>query len=233
MRRADRLFQIIQLLRRRKVVTAAYLAEQLEVSERTVYRDVRDLVLAGTPIDSEAGVGYSLRSSYDLPPLMFNEDEIQALVLGARIVGSFGDANLAKASQSVLAKVESVLPSRLKGELRRSPLFAPNLRVGARISKAMIPIREAVSKSKKIEMTYTREDGETSHRVVRPLGAFFWGRTWTLTAWCEMRDDFRTFRVDRIKKVELTDQVFTDEPGRTLADFFRRIGVSPDDSVGD
>ena len=103
MRRADRLFQIIQLLRRRKVVTARELAERLEVSERTVYRDVRDLVASGTPIDGEAGVGYTLRPGYDLPPLMFDHAEIEALVLGARLVEGFGDAELGRAARSIFA----------------------------------------------------------------------------------------------------------------------------------
>src|ERR1051326_5871869 len=115
MRRADRLFQIIQLLRRRRTAArAADIAERLGVSERTIYRDVRDLVLAGTPIDGEAGVGYRIRPGYDLPPLMFDRDEIQALVLGARIVRQFGDPALARASDAILAKVATVLPKELE-----------------------------------------------------------------------------------------------------------------------
>src|SRR5687767_7241720 len=111
MRRADRLFRIIQLLRgRRRATTAAPIAERLGISERTVYRDVRDLVLAGTPIDGEAGVGYRLRPGFDLPPLMFDREEIQALVLGARLVRQFGDPALARASESILNKAAAVLP---------------------------------------------------------------------------------------------------------------------------
>src|SRR5438046_5290336 len=114
MRRADLLFQIIQLLRRRRTIaTAAQIAERLDVSERTVYRDIRDLVLAGTPIDGEAGVGYRIRPGYDLPPLMFDREEIQALVLGARIVRQVGDPVLARASDAILAKVATVLPNGL------------------------------------------------------------------------------------------------------------------------
>src|SRR5580765_6225400 len=125
MRRADRLFQIVQLLRRRRtVVTAAQIADKLEISERTVYRDIRDLVQAGTPIDGEAGVGYRLRADYDLPPLMFDREEIQALVLGARIVQQFGDAGLARAATSALAKVTAVLPKDLEVVLTRATLFA-------------------------------------------------------------------------------------------------------------
>src|SRR5215472_227548 len=128
MRRADRLFQIIHILgQRRSATTSAHLARRLRVSERTVYRDVRDLILAGTPIDGEAGVGYRLRPGFDLPPLMFDRDEIQALVLGARIVRQFGDATLARASDAILNKVASVLPDDLAPLLEDTRLFVPGV----------------------------------------------------------------------------------------------------------
>src|SRR3989441_4605814 len=127
MRRADRLFQIIQLLRRRRTATTAtHIAERLGVSERTVYRDIRDLVLAGTPIDGEAGIGDRIRPGYDLPPLMFDRDEIQALVLGARIVRQFGDPALARASDAVLSKVAAVIPKDLAPLLTETRLFLPS-----------------------------------------------------------------------------------------------------------
>ena len=133
MRRADRLFQIVQLLRRRRtVVTAKQIATKLEISERTVYRDIRDLIAAGTPIDGEAGVGYRLQPGYDLPPLMFDKEEIQALVLGARIVAQFGDPALARASESILGKVAGVLPKELEPLLADTRLFVPHRRSGAR-----------------------------------------------------------------------------------------------------
>src|SRR5918996_101424 len=116
MRRADRLFEIIQLLRRQKLVRARDLAAKLEVSERTIYRDTRDLMASGVPIEGEAGVGYALRQGFDLPPLMFNEHEIEALVLGVRIVESWTDAELAEAAANVVAKVEAVIPERLRGD---------------------------------------------------------------------------------------------------------------------
>jgi biotin operon repressor len=125
MRRADRLFRIIQLLRGRgRARTARWLAEQLEVSERTVYRDVRDLIVSGTPIEGAAGVGYTLRH-YDLPPLMFEAEELEALALGARAVQAFGDESLARSAESALSKIEAVLPQRLRGQLSRAALFAP------------------------------------------------------------------------------------------------------------
>src|SRR5216683_118253 len=143
MRRADRLFQIVQLLRRRRTVTTAkQIGQKLEVSERTVYRDIRDLILAGTPIDGEAGVGYRLRSSYDLPPLMFDREEIQALVLGARIVAQFGDPALARASESILSKVAGVLPKELEPLLADTRLFVPRTRSRVRSAAGLAVARE-------------------------------------------------------------------------------------------
>ncbi len=231
MRRADRLFSIIQLLRKRKVMTAAALAEKLEVSERTIYRDIRDLVLSGTPIDGEPGVGYALASSYDLPPLMFDESEIEALVLGARVVKSFADAELARASESALSKVESVLPRSLGKKLDETRLYSQS-DAGLSVSDRLLPVRLALAQRRKLELSYRRQDGVASRRVVRPLAAFFWGPTWTLTAWCELREDFRTFRVDRIEKIELLEVTFEPEPGRTLEDYAERWGAEGRNLLG-
>lgn len=223
LRRADRLFQIIQLLRRKRVVTAAQLARELEVSERTVYRDLRDLIGRGTPIEGEPGVGYRLRREYDLPPLMFEPDEIEALVLGARIVARAGDARLAKASRAVLSKVEAVLPKKRKHLLDATPLYAPMSLSSADVSEALTASRHAVATRMKLRFGYRREDGEPSLRTVRPLAAFFWGKVWTLAAWCELRDDFRNFRLDRVSEVKVTDETFADEEGKTLADYLGSI----------
>ncbi|MBZ0121329.1 MAG: YafY family transcriptional regulator [Sandaracinaceae bacterium] len=224
MRRADRLFQIIQLLRRRGgAVTARRLAEQLEVSERTIYRDVRDLIASGTPIEGEAGVGYFLRKGYDLPPLMFDAEEIQALVLGARVVEGFGDERLAKAADRVLAKIEAVLPSSLRSVMEETSLYAVGGSREARGAGALGTVREALRSKHKLRIEYERPDGEASSRVVRPLGAFFWGRTWTLTAWCELRNGFRNFRLDRMRSCAPLGERFGDEPGRTLRDFLRTV----------
>jgi len=224
MRRADRLFQIIQLLRRRRTVTtAAQIAGRLEVSERTVYRDIRDLMLAGTPIDGEAGVGYRIRPGYDLPPLMFDRDEIQALVLGARIVRQFGDPALARASDAILAKVAAVLPKELEPLLAETRLFVPSIVGGGRSADGLALAREALVTRRRLRFRYATERGDASERTVRPLGVFFWGRTWTLAAWCEMRVGFRNFRLDRISEPALGDP-FDDEPGRTLRDLLAQYG---------
>ncbi|MDP9236577.1 MAG: YafY family transcriptional regulator [Chloroflexota bacterium] len=223
MRRADRLFQVIQLLRRRNVATAAWLAEQLEVSERTVYRDVRDLMLSGVPIEGEAGVGYILRRGFDLPPLMFTDAEIEAMVLGARVVTSWGDPGLAKAAGEALARVESVLPDRLKALLNGTPLYAPGFHVPPQVVAALAEIRAAMDARRKIRVAYTGADQVDTERTLRPLGLFFWGSGWTLTAWCELRTDFRNFRLDRIRSLATLPERFTDEPGRTINDYFAQM----------
>jgi predicted DNA-binding transcriptional regulator YafY len=188
MRRADRLFRIVQLLRRRRtVVTAAQIAGKLEISERTVYRDIRDLIQAGTPIDGEAGVGYRLQPGYDLPPLMFDREEIQALVLGARIVAQFGDPALARASESILGKVAGVLPKDLEPLLADTRLFVPPSMSGQRSAAGLAVAREALVARRRLHVKYVNEKGQETERTVRPLGLFFWGKTWTLAAWCEMR----------------------------------------------
>lgn len=224
MRRADRLFRIVQLLRRRRsVVTAAQIARTLEISERTVYRDIRDLTQAGTPIAGEAGVGYRLQPGYDLPPLMFDREEIQALVLGARIVMQFGDPALARASESILNKVAGVLPKELEPLLADTRLFVPNTRSGARSAAGLAVAREALVAQRRMQLKYANERGEETERTVRPLGVFFWGRTWTLAAWCELRTGFRNFRLDRISEATLRDR-FQEEPGRTLRDMLSQYG---------
>jgi predicted DNA-binding transcriptional regulator YafY len=219
------LFQIIQLLRlRRRAVTASRIAEQLSVSERTVYRDIRDLIATGTPIEGAAGVGYTLRREYDLPPLMFDAEEVQALVVGARIAAAFGDESMARAATAALSKVEAVLPERLRPGTLGTPLFAPRTWTSQAASEGLVSLRAALSAKQKLRLRYQTEDGRKTDRVVRPLAAFFWGKSWTLTAWCELRDDFRSFRLDRILELSPTGETFADEAGRTLRDFLRTIG---------
>jgi len=224
MRRADRLFRIVQLLRRRRtIVTAKQIAGKLEISERTVYRDIRDLIQAGTPIAGEAGVGYRLQPGYDLPPLMFDRDEIQALVLGARIVAQFGDAALARASESILSKVAGVLPKELEPLLADTRLFVPHTRSRVRSAAGLAVAREALVAQRRMRLKYANEKGEETERSVRPLGLFFWGKTWTLAAWCEMRVGFRNFRLDRIDEATIGER-FEEEPGRTLRDMLQQYG---------
>lgn len=225
MRRADRLFQIIQLLRRRRTATTAtHIADKLGVSARTVYRDIRDLVLTGTPIDGEAGVGYRIRPGFDLPPLMFDRDEIQALVLGARIVRQFGDPALARASAAILDKVAAVIPKDLAPLLTEARLYVPSMLSGGASAAALTLAREALIARRKLRLTYANAKGDGTERTVRPLGIFFWGRTWTLAAWCEHREDFRNFRLDRVSRSSMLDMTFDDEPGKTLRDLLTKYG---------
>lgn len=220
MRRADRLFQLVQLLRRRRVTTAAWLAKELGVSDRTIYRDVQDLICAGVPIEGEAGVGYALPSNFDLPPMMFDREEIAALALGARIVQSWADDRLAKAAGAALNKVQAVVPPALKRRIDAEPLYAPGEHVSVEMRHLLSAVRPALEARKIIWLAYVRKDGEASERRVRPVGLFFWGDCWSLIAWCELRQGFRNFRVDRIERLEVLDETFEPQPGQTLDDFF-------------
>jgi predicted DNA-binding transcriptional regulator YafY len=219
MRRADRLFQIVLLLGRGRVVTARQMAQELEVSERTVYRDVADLVAAGAPVDGEAGVGYRLRPGYQVPPLMFDSDELEALALGAAMVRAWADAELARAAGRVLAKVDAVLPDRLRGRWDKETFVAPDFMVRSETVTGMPQLRKAIDRRLLVHMAYQREDGQASERVVWPLGLVFWGNKWTLGAWCELRGEFRTFRLDRIQALELLPSQFPDLPGRRFKDY--------------
>lgn len=219
MRRADRLFRIVQRLRKRGATTARDLAQALEVSERTVYRDVRDLLLSGVPIQGEAGVGYALDRSFDLPPLMFDEEEIEALVLGARIVRAWADPKLARAAEEALQKIEGVLPPRLKSKLAEAALYAPDFHIKAQLRSGLGDLRQAVREQRKARFRYLDKAQAGSERTVQPLGLYYWGQTWTLAAWCELRQGFRNFRVDRIEGLSITPEQFEKVPGRTLADF--------------
>lgn len=222
MRRADRLFEIIQILRRKEVTRARELSELLEVSERTIYRDVQDLIASGVPIEGEAGVGYVLRAGFDLPPLMFKEQEIEALVLGARIVESLADAELAAAATDAIAKVEAVIPDRLRGYMANTALLAPGQLYMEPVLFDLGELRRALRNRLKVHFRYRNVYDEPSERTVRPLSLAYFGPVWMLAAWCELRQDFRTFRLDRIDDFRLEEDRFRAEPGKTLHDFLKR-----------
>lgn len=222
MRRADRLFRLVQVLRARRFATAKSLAEALEVSERTVYRDVRDLSLSGVPIEGEAGVGYALRRDFDMPPLMFDFEEIEALTAGARMVQAWSGPQLAKAAQSALDKIAAALPADKRIAMDRTRLYAPSFHVDPELGKVLDVMREAIVDQRRLSFQYRDAGDKPSERKVRPLGLYFWGQRWTLAAWCEMRDDFRNFRLDRATHVAIGNR-FPDEPGRRLEDFLRAV----------
>lgn len=223
MRRADRLFQIVQNLHPLRVVTARELADRLSVSERTIYRDIQDLSLSGVPVSGEAGQGYRLLRGYQLPPLMFNEEELEALLLGARMVRAWTDKELALSAHQALQKIEHVLPDRLKPVLAKQELNVPMIPVDGMAGEQLLIVRQSIRELDKIRIDYTREDGQASQRVVHPLGLFYWGRVWTLVAWCELRDGFRHFRLDRMSKIERLAHKFELTEGRSLQDYLSRV----------
>jgi predicted DNA-binding transcriptional regulator YafY len=159
MRRADRLFRIVQHLRGRRLTTAAQLAGWLEVSERTIYRDVRDLSLSGVPVEGEAGFGYRIRRGFDVPPLMFTLDEVEALVAGARIMESWGGPALAKASRSVIEKITMALPAARRNEVESTPLFAPGFHVDKAVGATLEMIRQAIAGHRKLVLDYRDAEG--------------------------------------------------------------------------
>lgn len=214
MRRADRLFQIIQILRRsRRAVTASEIAQELEVSPRTVYRDVADLIGQRVPVRGEAGFGYILDDAFDMPPLMLTPDEVEAAVLGAQWVAGRGDPVLANAARDLIAKITSVVPDRLRTLIddptisaRSSFRQAPD---GIDMARTRIWIREG----RKIRLDYRDERGATSQRVIWPVIIGFFEETRMLAAWCELRQDFRHFRTDRIVDAAFLDEGHGVRPG--------------------
>lgn len=222
MRRADRLFQLVQLVRGRRLATGEWLAERLEVSLRTVYRDVADLQAQGVPIEGEAGVGYRMRAGFDLPPLMFTTDEAKALVACVRLAQPRLDAALGEAAEGALSKVLAVLPSGARAAAESLAVYAPYYEVAPQVRAHLESLRVATEARRKVRLHYLDLKEVPSERTVRPLGSFYWGAVWTLAAWCETREDFRSFRVDRIEHLEPLDERFRDEAGKTLADLFRR-----------
>lgn len=226
MRRADRLFQIVQLIRGRRLTTAAFLAQRLEVSERTVYRDVADLQHQGVPIEGEAGVGYRLGIGFELPPLMFSAGEAQALVAATRLAQAWLDPALARDAELALGKILSILPRQTRAAAESLALYAPSFSVEPAIQQTLQTLREAVQLRRTVQVRYRDVAGQSSQRRLRPLGCFFWGKVWTLAAWCETRKAFRSFRLDRMEALQVQDTVFRDEAGKTLAEFLRQAGAA-------
>jgi len=188
----------------RRPVTAVRLAEDLSVSVRTIYRDIQTLIDLGAPVYGEAGLGYLLRAGFFLPPLMFGEEELEALVLGARWLRGQGDPALAQAADSALAKIATASPKDLRDKMADTGLWAPRFRTPAEHPTGLKSIREALRRECKLAITYVDESGATTERVVWPIAlAFFEGKR-LLAAWCEMRNGFRHFRSDRIATLHVT-----------------------------
>jgi predicted DNA-binding transcriptional regulator YafY len=220
MRRADRLFDIIQRLRTaRGPMTAAALAEELEVTVRTVYRDVATLQARRVPIEGAAGIGYMLRRGFDLPPLMFTIEEIEAIAVGARLVSRTGDPGLQDAAESVLSKVTVVLPERLRAQLAAAPFFvsASGAPVAERVDLA--EVRQAIRDERKLWIAYADEHGARSERVIWPIAVAYYVQATLVGAWCELRRDYRHFRADRITAMTVLEERYPSDNGRLMAEW--------------
>ena len=224
MSKSDRLLNLVQALRRhRRPVTAETLALELEVSVRTIYRDIAGLVANRVPIKGEAGIGYVLEAGFDLPPMMFTADEIEAILVGMRWLRGRADVSLAKAAEDVLAKVGEILPKNMQPLLFEGTLFAPNFHQSRPPDQIDVGlVRLAIRKGHKIAIAYNDANGTRSQRTVWPFGLSFFETSRVIMAWCEMRHDFRSFRADRISKIDYLQQPY---PARR-ADLLKRWKAS-------
>ncbi len=215
MRRADRLFQIIQILRRSsRPVTAAALADELEVSKRTVYRDVADLMSQRVPIDGEAGFGYLLSPGYEMPPLMLTPEEIEAVVLGAQWVASRADKTLANAARDVVAKITAIVPEHLRPFILEPSVGAKPLLQESEEENIDLPmLRAAIREGRKLRLRYRSDASAESTRIVWPVILGYSDTSRILVAWCELRGGFRHFRTERILAVEVLDENYGLRPG--------------------
>lgn len=223
-RRADRLFRLVDLLRgRRLAVTAADLAARLEVSPRTVYRDIADLMASGVPVAGEAGVGYRLDPGYELPPVMFSRDEVLAILVGSRLVQAFTDDGLAQAARTAEEKVRAILDDAAKAMAERQPYRVPVLAADGGQRRAHGIVRTAIAGRAKIAFPYRDADGAETRRTVWPLGIIGWTGKWTILAWCELREDYRNFRLDRMGEITVTDEKYPERADRSLAGYMARF----------
>lgn len=219
MRRTDRLFDIIQILRDGNLHRAQDIADRLEVSVRTIYRDMDTLVASGVPVQGERGVGYMATEAITLPPLTLTAAELEALNLGMAIVAEAADPDLKSAALSLADKIDAVLPTETIAEADAWKFAVYPFADAARGFSHMATLRSAIKSRQKLHLSYRRIDGMLTQRTVRPLHMEYWGRVWTLTAWCETRDAFRVFRVDLIEDASALPELFVDEPGKRLVDY--------------
>ena len=219
MRRTDRLFDIIQILRDGKLHRAQDIAARVEVSVRTIYRDMDTLVASGVPVQGERGVGYMATEAITLPPLTLTPAELEALNLGMAIVAEAADADIKAAALSLASKIDAVLPTKVIAEADTWKFAVYPFADAARGFSHMATLRGAIKTRQKLALSYRRIDGTLTQRTIRPLHMEFWGRVWTVTAWCESRHDFRVFRIDLIEDARALPELFVDEPGKCLSDY--------------
>jgi predicted DNA-binding transcriptional regulator YafY len=224
MRRADRLFEIVQILRReRRPITADAIATELETSKRSVYRDIAALMAQRVPIRGEAGIGYVLESGFDLPPLMLNPEEVEAAVLGAQWVAGHGDPALANAARNLIAKIAAVVPAEMRALVDDPPARTPPAWKMPEDAVDATTLRQAIRAGRKIALSYRTEDGKASDRTVWPALIGYHDSARVLIAWCELRDGFRSFRLDRIVAAEVLDTRYPDRPGQLRARWLAEI----------
>ncbi|BBK42165.1 transcriptional regulator [Allostella vacuolata] len=217
-RRAERLFEIIQILRGSgRPMTAAAIAERLEVVPRTVYRDIAVLQARRVPIEGAAGVGYVLRPGFHMPPLMLTVEEVEAVAAGVRLVRRIRDATLQEAAASVLAKIAALLPGTLGPQLSAAPVYVSDGSAATPTGVDPAAVRRAIRERRKLRIAYRDAAGRASSRVVRPIAMAYYVDASLLAAWCELRCDMRHFRMERIEAAETLDERFADDGGRLLA----------------
>ncbi len=214
MRRADRLFEIIQILRQAgKPITAATLAETLEVNIRTIYRDIAALQATRVPIDGEAGIGYIMRRGYDLAPLMFDVEEIEAITVGLGLLSRTGDAGLQSAAQRASAKIAEILPTERRQETDGGHLAVSTWGAAKPNAVDLSAIRRSLRESKVLSLSYLDEEGKATAREILPLALIYYVQVVVLAGWCRLRRDFRHFRVDRIQSLDETGEGFERDAG--------------------
>lgn len=220
MRRSDRLFDIIQRLRTATgPVTSAALAAELEVTQRTIYRDIATLQARRVPIDGAAGIGYVLRKSFDLPPLMFTADEVEAIAIGARLVRRLRDAKLQEAADSVFSKVTVVLPEALRRQLTATPIYVSPGDTVEPQGVDLADVRAAIRDSRKLHISYADENGRRTNRTIWPIAMAYYVDVTLVEAWCELRNGYRNFRVERIQSSTILDEHFDQDNGRLFREW--------------
>ena len=222
MRKAERLNEIVHHLRRmHQAVTADTLAALFEVSPRTIYRDIQDLMDSGIPITGEAGVGYVIDKQYHLPPIMFDADEIEAIALGIGMVSNWTDAAFARKAKSAYEKIQATLTAPMIHELTQISTFSEPSRYKIPWKVNFTEVRECIRRKQFVTFSYLDLSDQVTERTIRPLALISFSPIWLLAGWCEMRQNFRNFRLDRISDFSVSPQRFRDEKGKALSDYLK------------
>ncbi|MEH6631167.1 MAG: YafY family protein [Halopseudomonas aestusnigri] len=222
-----RMFEIIQLLRKAKQpMRAVDIADTLGVSQRTAYRDILALQSMSVPIDGAAGVGYILRPGFDLPPITFTPEEIEAIIVGLALLPRTGDVGLQRAAQGVVGKISDIVPKATASRFNTASLEASGWHAVPKAKVDIALIRKAVRNEQRLDIQYTNGEGQTSERTILPLAVLYYVEAIVIAAWCERRGDFRHFRIDRIDHCTLSDSNFSDIAEKLRADWQEQHGLT-------